>query len=147
MRKSAIAFAVALAATGLVGCGSQDSPFDIPVGACADSESWSADTTEVESLPTVDCAAEHDMEAYASMELDDAEFPGADAIEEEASDFCVAEFESFIGLPYADSTEIDINYLYPTEDSWNSRDDREILCWAVDVSGTKVTGTMKGANR
>jgi len=151
MRKSAILLTVALATSGLAACSTGNDSFDIPVGSCAILADWTggedAASGELTELPTVDCAEPHDMEAYASMQVEGDEFPGLDELESQASDFCTEEFDSFIGLPYAESTDIDINFLYPTEDSWSSRDDREIQCWAVDITGEMVTGTLKDANR
>ena len=59
-------------------------------------------------------------------------------------EFCLAEFEPFVGMSFEDS-ELDINYFTPTEDSWTRLGDREILCFIL--SATAVTGTLEGTAR
>ncbi|MCU1431110.1 MAG: hypothetical protein JWP95_215 [Actinotalea sp.] len=116
-------------------------PFALRVGDCLSA----ADLTElVESVPTVPCGETHDSEVYAVTDVADGEYPGDDAIAAQADEFCYTEFATFIGMSYEES-EIYLNYLTPTEQSWNELNDRELLCFATDEAG--VTGTMKGAAR
>lgn len=135
---TAVALAVAL---GLAGC-SSGNLFEMEVGDCTNSTSLDAD--EVKSLPTVSCSQEHDVEAYAAKELPDGTYPGAETLKSTGSDFCLAEFEGFVGVAYADS-ELTYSFVYPTERSWNDADDRQVLC--LLHSESPRTGSLQGSGR
>lgn len=47
--------------------------------------------------------------------------------EQDATDECVARFESFVGRDYM-SSQLDVLPMYPTRESWDELDDREIVC-------------------
>ncbi|MCS5715100.1 septum formation family protein [Herbiconiux sp. CPCC 205716] len=113
--------------------------FALSVGECLND----TDGTEVSEVPLVDCADEHDFEVYADFELTGDEFPGTDAINTQADEQCLTEFESFVGISYDDST-LGYTYFTPTEGSWTDGDDRLVSCLIGDPNG-KVAGTLKGA--
>ena len=113
--------------------------FQIKVGDCVNDTQQS----EVQELPQVDCAEPHDYEVYYQFQMTDAEFPGLDAATELAQNTCAEEFGTFVGTPY-ESTVLDLNYLTPTEDSWNRGNDRQISCLVYDPSGT-TSGTLEGS--
>jgi hypothetical protein len=56
---------------------------------------------------------------------------------------CLAESDAFIGLASAESAW-EISTLVPTEVSWNTRSDREVLCGVYPVSDEDTTGSAKG---
>jgi len=93
----------------------------------------------VDSVPTVPCSDPHDGEVYAEKVLAGDALP-ADA-DDQADEFCVTEFESFVGLPYADSV-LSMAVLRPTEDSWDAGD-RTVQCIVHAVED--VTGSLAGA--
>lgn len=136
--------ATALVALGLTAC-SDANVFDIAVGSCASSESF-ADSEQglVEELPLIDCEEPHDLEAIASTEIDGDEYPGEAAVTSQADEFCVAEFEDFVGISYEES-ELVVNYFAPTADTWDQIGDREILCWLITPE--LVEGSQEGAAR
>jgi hypothetical protein len=113
--------------------------FTIKVGDCLND---GGSTGEVSDVPVVDCAVPHDSEAYASIIMDDGEFPGEDAVTAQAETDCTTEFNTFVGLDYSTSS-LDFAYYYPTEQSWG-QGDREILCLIVDPAG-QTTGSLQGA--
>lgn len=116
--------------------------FDIAAGDCLNDASESGD---VSTVPVVDCEKPHDSEVYAVIVMADGDFPGDKAVVQQAADGCRAEFESFVGVPAAESRYM-FNALYPTEESWNGGD-REILCRVAlitDGQVEKVTGSLKG---
>lgn len=115
--------------------------FTIAVGDCLNDGGVEGEVSEVVK---VDCAEEHDSEAYASIIMDDGDFPGDAVVEDQAISDCTTEFNSFVGLDYQSSV-LDFAYYYPTEASWGNGD-REILCLIVDPAG-KVTGSLEGAAR
>lgn len=156
VRVAAATFAVA--ATVLLGACSDDGPqrdedgnvteaaedadvFEVRVGDCLGDFDDSGQVTEVSLTP---CEDEHGQQAYAATELPDGDFPGEDAFRAEAGEVCVTEFETFVGLPYAES-ELDYTWLQPTEESWE-QGDRELVCLVYDPAGP-VTGSLEGAGR
>ncbi|WP_250445914.1 septum formation family protein [Actinotalea sp. C106] len=130
------------AETGEITEASDADVFAIRVGDCLESAEMG---TEVSSLPTVPCDQPHDSEAYASTMLDDGEFPGLDEVGTVANDYCLEEFATFVGTDYYDS-ELEMSTLSPSEDTWTTLDDREVLCLVLDMEGG-VTGSLKGAQR
>lgn len=141
--RGAVPTAIAVAATlSASGCGLLgNNVMQLSVGDCIADEDLGL---LVEDVQTISCEEPHHFEVYGSMEMEDGDFPGQDVIDETSNEFCDTEFESFIGVPYAES-EIYLNVLYPTEQSWELGD-REILCLAYDPE-TQTTGSLQGANR
>jgi hypothetical protein len=123
------------------GEGDNTDVFTIKVGDCLNDGGVEGEVSEV---PTVACTEPHDSEAYASIIMDDGDFPGDQAVEDKAIADCTTEFNGFVGLDYQEST-LDFAYYYPTEESW-ANGDREILCLIVDPAG-QVTGSLAGAAR
>lgn len=118
------------------------SVFDMRVGDCYDEPDSTAD--EVETLPARPCADPHDYEVFASVDVPEADdYPGDDAVEEQAQTECMEGFESFVGISY-DESELDFSYLTPTKASW-PQGDREITC--LVYSEDKVTGSLEGSKR
>lgn len=118
------------------------SPFAIKVGDCFTEPSFAADDT-VSEIAFVECSLAHDDEAYASVLLSDAEFPGDDVVLGKADDACYDRFFDFVGASADYDGSLNYGYLYPTQESWDGGD-REILCYAYDDAGTTV-GSLKGA--
>ncbi len=124
-------------------CGGATDVFSLEVGDCfEDPDTGFADVSEVE---TVQCSESHDNEIYAIADHpagDDAPYPGQDALESYGLDYCLSEFESYVGAPYADS-RLDFSYFYPLSDGWESDDDREFACFLYDLDFEKLTESMK----
>jgi hypothetical protein len=140
--RAAAALGVAgMMATGLGAC-SSTSVLALSVGDCFASEDVVG--SEISDLATVSCEEPHDAEIFASIELDEGEYPGADAVLAAAEDFCLPRFDEWAGISYLDS-DLDVYPIYPTADSWNSQDDRTILCTAV--APEDVTGSLEGVGR
>jgi hypothetical protein len=99
---------------------------------------------DMTNVPLVPCDEPHESEVFAEVALEADEFPGIDAITEEASTRCLEEFSRFIGLDYQDS-QLSFHYYYPTETSW-SLGDRSIFCVGFEP-GTMTIGTLAGAQR
>jgi len=128
-------------ATGaIVDAGSVDA-FQMRVGDCFDDGS-TFDDDEVNSVPGVPCTSPHDNEVYAVYDVTAQSFPG-DAIADMAHEGCLQRFESFVGKDY-DSSSLDIATLYPSRESWNGQNDREVVCAVYDVELKKLTGSVKG---
>ncbi|HWR86383.1 MAG TPA: septum formation family protein [Rhodoglobus sp.] len=115
--------------------------FTVKVGDCLNDGGVEG---EVSETVVIDCAEPHDSEAYASIMIEDGDFPGDDVVADRAVTECTTEFNAFVGLDYQASS-LDFAYYYPTQDSW-ANGDREILCLIVDPAG-KVEGSLQGAAR
>jgi hypothetical protein len=115
---------------------------DLDVGDCL-AESPGAETFSVETVP---CSEPHSHEVYASVNLPegDDEFPGYQAIDEQADELCTAQFEGFVGLPYGES-QLDIRFITPSEESWLGGD-RIVYCAVYDPAG-EVSGSLRSAER
>lgn len=115
---------------------------DMRVGDCYDEPDSTAE--EVESLPARPCAGPHDYEVYASVDVPESDdYPGDDAVEEQARTECLESFESFVGIS-SDQSELDFTYLTPTAASW-PQGDREITC--LVYADDAVTGSLEGSRR
>ena len=123
----------------IVSAGTIDA-FSLRVGDCFDdSDGYSG---EVDTLAGVPCADPHDNEVYAVMNVDLPEYPGDDAMGDIAYEKCLEHFPKFVGKDY-ESSSLDFYPMYPSSDSWSSRDDREVVCSLYDMELEKLTGTMK----
>ncbi|NQV05865.1 septum formation family protein [bacterium] len=100
--------------------------------------------TQVESVDTVDCAEPHDNEVYEVITSSAPSWPGDETMKAESFEVCLAAFEPFIGVSY-DVSRWDIAALWPSQQSWDDADDREIICAVYDISGEQVTGTARGS--
>ncbi|WP_433698159.1 septum formation family protein [Nocardiopsis sp. CA-288880] len=133
------------AITSLIGGGNV---FEISVGDCfVESEMNAAFATgEVSDVPLVECTEEHDAEVYYTEDLPEGDFPGTESVDASTEEICYGDnFTDFVGVSY-DESEIYAGALYPTEESWNQLDDREVACYLI-TQGEMVTGTLAGANR
>jgi hypothetical protein len=99
---------------------------------------------EVETLPIIDCAEGHTHEIYATIDSPEDVFPGVDALGAFAQVKCLEAFEPFVGTSPFDSV-LSYTWLVPTLASWNSEDDREVLCVLMNRDQTELVGTMRGA--
>ena len=115
--------------------------FAIKVGDCFDEVDYSSQVDEVSGLA---CDGEHIYEVYHAFDIAGDTFPGDESVVTSAQDGCLAAFEGFVGMDYNESV-LDISYLYPTEDSWNLGDDREVLCMVYNLDGTPRVGSAAGA--
>ena len=114
--------------------------FSIRIGDCFDD---TEDNVQISNVGGIPCGFPHDNEIYAITIMPNSAFPGEDAIQSTAQDYCLSQFESFVGLAYEESV-LDISYLYPTQDSWNQANDREIDCIVYDMAGEKLSDSMRG---
>ncbi|MDQ0642140.1 DUF2510 domain-containing protein [Microbacterium murale] len=116
---------------------------EIELGDCwrYDEEDWSAGYADI-----VSCTLTHSDEIYYTYTMDGAEFPGDKAVIKEATAVCMAEFGTFVGIPYEDS-ELDFWAITPTEVTWNTADDRVVQCSIFDPETNALTGALKGAER
>ncbi|MBT8212387.1 MAG: septum formation family protein, partial [Acidimicrobiia bacterium] len=92
-------------------------------------------------LITTPCSQPHDNEIYV-IGTASGSYPGEIELNELADDFCLAEFEGFIGLSWGDSI-YDFIWIVPDADEWETGE-RDVLCAAYDLDLAKLTGTLEG---
>ena len=115
--------------------------FEVRIGDCFNDEAF--ENTEISEIPAVPCAEPHDNEVYAAFDIT-GEWPGTDRVEELAHEGCLERFAGAVGKSYEESV-IDYTTIYPTEGSWNQRDDREVLCVGYHMEAEKLTGTIRAS--
>lgn len=135
------ATAAALALLGSLAACSDDGVLALEVGDCLDRAELAG--PEVTTVTPLGCSEPHDAEVFAAI-THDGDFPGAEELRVEAEERCTAEFEGFVGLPYAES-ELSFSVLSPTEDGWERAGDRESLC--VLLLEESVSESLEGAAR
>jgi Septum formation len=99
------------------------------------------DTTSLLSLPAVPCSQAHEGEVFAVFDLPAGPYPGASAVNEQATTECSARITVYSPTAGTDGT-YDLFLVYPRAQDW-SRGDREIACVAAATVGT-TTGSIKG---
>jgi hypothetical protein len=135
--------AVTIVGVVVLGCSSSSTEvFSLQVGDCFQDPEAAAE--EVHEVQTVPCDQPHDNEVYASLDLPDGDFPGADAIAEASLDGCLERFEEYVGTPYH-ASQLYATWLYPTESSWGEGD-REVVC-VLFAQDEQFEGSMQGWGR
>ncbi|MFD1716368.1 septum formation family protein [Georgenia deserti] len=133
--------ATALLVVPLAGC-STGNVMSLEPGDCLNADDLEGN--EISDVEVLECSEEHTAEIFAQVEHEGDEFPGNEALQSEAQETCDAEFENYVGVPYAES-EFHYTALMPSEDSWNDADDRTSLC--ILTVDEPVTESLEGANR
>jgi hypothetical protein len=111
-----------------IACQEGKSAFDLEVGDCVVPPDLAAgEAADVERVRTVDCSGAHNAEVIAVFNIEGDKFPGEGAVSREAEERCPAK-----------STL----YLYPTEESWNQRHDREVACIVEAIFDLQVGDCM-----
>ena len=80
---------------------------------------------------------------FHSFDLVGDVFPGEEATSKLAQEGCVAEFDAFMGLAFAESVW-DMSVIHPSEQAWNDVDDRKVLCSVFLASGEATVGSARG---
>ena len=154
VRNTSLAVLAAGAVVSLSACGLVNSilgtgnVMDIGVGDCFDESAMQTALggEEVSNIPLIDCAEPHDAEVFHVEDLADGEFPGEASVQSSMEEICTGSaFAEFIGVDYMESS-IYVGGLQPTAQTWDSFDDREILCYVISDEGP-ISESLQGANR
>lgn len=102
----------------------------------------------------IPCEESHTYEVYAQARIDlgatstanGAPYPGALAVANGAEAQCVGAFDQFMGVKW-ESSKYDIQTWWPSEQSWNVKRDRTILCAVYRVTGGKTKGSVRGTGQ
>jgi hypothetical protein len=130
---------LALLLFGLAACGAQVAANDLEVGDCIEEEEDI--TGAVDSVPTIDCEEDHVAEVVGKFEVEGEEFPGEAELETEAEEGCREAFEEHTGEPPGAAFRIE--FLTPTEESWDDADDRTIICLGLSADGDPLTESIE----
>lgn len=133
-------------ASGIVVTEGTINAFEMRIGDCFNDDPDESDeeTVEVFGVAGVPCNEPHDNEVFAIFDTTEAEFPGSEAMSELAYAGCIDRFEAFVGRDY-ETSQLDVYPMYPTIESWNQRNDREVVCALYDLDLAKLTGSMRGS--
>lgn len=120
--------------------------FQLRVGDCFDDtyEAFGDEVSEVDNLPGVPCSTPHDNEVYAAFDVSLPDFPDEGELSMMAFDRCLERFENFVGRDY-ESSDLDILTLYPSKESWDLQNDREVVCALYDMNTNKLTGSAEAS--
>ena len=115
--------------------------FRLRIGDCFDHAGVGV---TVEALTAIPCEEPHTAEvldAYDYVSEGDV-FPGLDVLGESAVDECIARFNTITGVDFMIDTEWNLAPIYPTAESWDRLDDREVLCIVVPRNGEPVSAPI-----
>ena len=100
---------------------------------------------EINEVPVVDCAEEHDSELFARVTITSfgGPYPNDDALFEWLFDECLDQFPAYVGEPY-ETSNYWIDMFIPTEASWGEGD-RIGLCTAIVVDEDLNIQTSTGS--
>ena len=100
--------------------------FELKVGDCT-KEELKAEATNIGLVP---CTEPHTHEAYFAVDYVGDAYPGSAALEVFAEQQCVGSFADYVGVELSQS-RLYFTYLYPSVTTWNSKQDRQVVCFAV----------------
>jgi hypothetical protein len=166
VRHVAVGAVIALLALSCAGCGwfggggsgaKSESVFSVRPGQCF--QTPTSVQAELSSLKGIPCSDPHTREAYAlvpyaassggsgtaSATGSSGAYPGSDALSAFAQGACAQRFTSYVGVDYLDSS-LFFTYLLPSARSWQSDDDRDVICFVTTTGGT-LSGSVKGSKK
>jgi len=137
-----VAVVVALALTG---CSddAKDEANDLEVGDCVAGDLRAKD----DEVSVVDCDEEHVVQVIGRFDTEDGDFPGDEELAAIGFDRCQGDlFESFVGIPYVESSTVYASWLVPDEDGWDDGD-RTVVCLGHTQDHVPTTGSYEGTGR
>ena len=125
---------------GEVVAAGNESVFELRVGDCIQEMK---DGGEVSNTRVVPCSMPHEYEVFANFDLPTGEYPGRDQVLEFSAAGCQIRFDDYFQVDYQVS-KLDINALFPTQESWNQISDRSVSCLGYKMDGTSMIGQVRG---
>jgi hypothetical protein len=98
------------------------------------------DTVSITTLPAVPCAEAHEGEIFAVFSLRLTEWPGSDAVLNEAEKGCQERLGAYEAA-MMDDPALELMFLHPNAESWRAGD-HQVTCMVVDSKGTR-TGSVR----
>jgi hypothetical protein len=142
MRRAVLVAAVVLVLAAACSDDAKDEANDLEVGDCVAGDVRTKD----DEVRVVDCDEEHVVQAFGSVEAPDGDFPGDEELAAIGYDACQQGdlFETFVGIPYVESSRIWASWLVPDADDWEDGD-RTVVCVAHTEDHDPTTGSYEGA--
>ncbi len=122
----------------VLGCSKRGNVFSLEVGQCFE-DSINLTATEVQNVNITDCKNPHLNEVYEVTELPAGNYPLL-SIERTVAEICYDAFELYVGEIYEYSI-YEIGAIWPTKESWEKANDREITCYLYDMQEKLKLGT------
>ena len=117
----------------------------LTTGSCMNGIREGANPTFADIRP-VDCAVAHDNEVIASFPYTgDGAHPGQPALLAFAVTPCIQAFAGYVGIEF-EASSLDMIVVAPTDVTW-AKGDRQISCVAFEMTGAKLTGSVRGTAR
>lgn len=122
----------------------EQSVFDITVGDCVTQPE--EESSEYQTLEIVPCTQPHEYEVFYEFDVTDIDEFDKTAIENQIAEQCYGQpFEDFIGTAYDQST-LGVQYLMPTQGSWDENNDRLVSCMVYEADDTnETTQSLEGS--
>jgi len=108
--------------------------FGLRPGQCVNSGSDALKVT------VLSCARPHDAEVFGRFTLPAGAWPGASAVQADASNGCVSRFDSYID-PQLATASLTQEYVYPNQAAWQAGQ-RIVVCEVRAVTG-RLTGSVR----
>ena len=112
--------------------------FELKVGDCT-KEELKAEATNIDLVP---CTEPHTHEAYFTVDYVGDAYPGSATLEVFAEQKCVGAFADYVGVELSQS-RFYFTYLYPSVTTWQSKNDRQVMCFVVSRDEL-LTASAKG---
>ena len=143
MKKYAVVLTFLLVASG---CSLKGNVFSLSVGDCFNGVMSTYEHSEVGDVDMVSCSNPHTYEVYSEFELTGSSWPGLSTVVSRSEEGCWTRFASFVGIEY-EYSEWYISTIYPSQDSWNKVDDREVTCFLGTEYDELTIGSARGTRR
>jgi Septum formation len=108
--------------------------FGLRPGQCVNSGPNALDVT------VLSCARPHDGEVFATFSLPATAWPGAAAVQADASDGCASRFGSYLNPDLA-TIDLTQEFVYPNQAAWQAGE-RTVVCEVRATSG-RLTGSVR----
>ena len=114
---------------------------DLRVGDCFDLKDPTAE--EISDVTARPCTDPHQYELIWTGSMAEGAYPAKSAFDAFMESNCFSAFDAYVGTAFEDSV-LDIYWLYPLEDGWNSGD-RSVQCAAYHPNDEQLTGSVKAS--
>jgi hypothetical protein len=121
---------------------------DLCVGDCFDMPESAEESGEIDEVRLIPCGDPHDTEVFALVELPTPvgePYPDEDQLATEGEDLCKASFESYVGVPYVNSS-LWMSVIYPGPSEWR-KGDRAAACLLLEEDARKMDESVAGRGR
>lgn len=109
------------------------------VGDCFDDQ----DDESPDGFPVVPCDQPHDNEVFFAFVVPGDDFPGQDALADQAAARCGDQpFTQYVGEP-VEATALRVFYVLPSRETWERFDDRTIICALYDEGRAPLEGSVR----